>query len=129
LEYGTIQQNFDVLSCAFRRDAKGSEPKSLARQSQGNQCPDDSQACQYAMLASVKLCEKNINVRLLVDTEEINSVFYCQLCHGLKAAQKPECISIKTNTSCRPGVLRYLSMALNGMQYWAPPWLAGTRLV
>jgi hypothetical protein len=40
---------------------------------QGKQRPNDGQASQHAMLASVK------NVRLSVGIEEINSVFNCQL--------------------------------------------------
>lgn len=83
------------------------------------------------MLASVKLREKN--VWLTVGTEEINSVFNCQLCRGLKnlKAQKTECISIKTNTNCRS---RGLECILDGLKRfailgftlvgWYPPCLA-----
>lgn len=70
----------------------------FARQSQGRQCPNDGQACRYAMLASVGLREKNV---WLVGTEETNSVFNWSASRGLKKTQKTECISTKTNTHLR----------------------------
>jgi hypothetical protein len=130
-KHGLIRQIIDLLSCAFKRDAKGLESKSLAGQSQGKQRPaNDGQGCQYAVLAFVKLREKNV-VWLSVGTEEINSVFNCQLCRGLKKARKLNA-SLKTNTNCRSRDLECIldsSMVLKTCKCWASPWLAGTRLV
>jgi hypothetical protein len=62
------------------------------------------------MLASAKLPEKN--VWLSVGTEETNSVFNCQLCHGLKA-QKIECVLTKTTLTADQEILSVSLMALN----------------
>jgi len=65
-------------------------------QSQGEQRPNDGQACQHAMLASVRLREEDAWL-----SRKSVLCFNCELSLGLKKAQKTECISIKTDTNGR----------------------------